>query len=381
METKKFIATLGQNAEISKFLQSDNLMEYAVINVNLKEDGSAEFQTVENFYKVEKHDLDQGGQFVLELFAMFRNSKNAIASLLKHIETGKPITEATFKDQAKLTPKEFSDTQKKMRSFSEFWASLTPEQQTEVKILAINHFTSIGLDETGFQFFFLNGSNGQTLEAGQYVRLKDTIFGYSFITRVLQASPGGYVSLIDGNDLLTLSRESARTMQVIQPEKVPAEHKAELDKSYEKAKLAGEESRIDQLQKGAEMAQKAADAQKLADEKQAKAELAKKKSEAEKSKLESLTLNSMDEVKKFVETLNKKSANLIPAHKQELAEKVKAAKIAIKAKPAEATEATEPAPAGKEATSKKRRAPKAKATTEPATEPATEEKPAETAKA
>ena len=356
METKKFIKGIFTDSKIANFVENDNLMDFAILNVNIdKKTGIANFDSLTNFWKLESHKLDNGGQFAFELFGMFRNPKNAIASLLKHLETKKPITEQTFKDQAKLTPKKFTEEQQKMRLFSTFWASLDAEQQKILGDLATEHFKSIGLDETGFQFFFLNGSNGITLKKGDFVRLKDSLFGYAMIGKVLQASPNGYVSLVDTADIMTLSNEASKTMQILKEEDVPKETKKIIDEVWNKQIENGETDRISQLETGAKLWNKAQENKLKAE---AKAEAEKKKLEAsnkEKAELEKLSLNTSDEVKAFVNKINSKESKLIPDHKKELAEKVKVVKETLKTKVENAPTSEKPKTEKKPTSNRKRK--------------------------
>lgn len=348
METKKFIAGLFTDKKIANFIENDNLMDFAILSIQPEnEAGKINFQTLTNFWKLENHSLNRDEQFLFEIFGMFRNPKNAIASLLKHLETGKPITEKTFSDQAKLTPKNFTDEQKKIRLFSTFFASLTEADRGKLATIAREHFYANGIDQTGFEFFFINGTNGTELKPGQFVRLKDTIGGFPILTVVYQASPEGYVSLLDTGGLLTLSYEASKLMQIVDEKDVPKEAKADLMKVYNTQKETDETDKITKLEIGAKLYQKSLEEKAKAEKKEADEAKKLADSTKEKATFEKMSLSSMDEVKDFVKKLN--TAKLIPAHKKELSDKVAKVKETLSKKQSETT------PAGKTTTSTRKR--------------------------
>lgn len=342
METKKFIAGKFGNTQIANFIENGNLMDFAIFNIESKK-GITKLQTLNNFYKLENLELkNENEEFLFELFGMFRTAKNAVATLLKQLETKKPLTIEIFDNQTKNTPKNYTDEIKKLKSFTDFYSFLTDEQKTTLGEIAKNFFTLIGLEQTGFKFFYINGKNSNlTLESGQYVKLKDAMFGFPIYTIVFQASPNGFVTLMDADGLITLSNESAKGMQVV--EDVPSEIKAILADRYATQKENSEISRTAKLEQGAKVYARELEAEDKAEKK--KAEEAKKlaTSTTAKIEIEKMSLTSLDEVKNYIAKIN--TAKLIPDHKKELTEKVEKAKSKLeqKIKNAPKAETTTPA--------------------------------------
>lgn len=324
--TKKFIQAISNDVNVQNFIQNDNLMEFAVINVE-PNDETVKFDTLTSYFKLESFELDRNQQFAFELFTSgFRNSKNAVASLLKHIETGKPLTAKTFEQQAKLAPKVFTDKMKSVRTFTQFMNLLNPEQQATLCELSRGHFEALGIEETGFEFFHLNGENGITLTRGEFVKIKDNMTGYSVVAKVLQASPKGYVSLVDTVGMMTLSKETAKSLVVVPQDKVPAESLKLINEVYNQEVENGETSRIVAFEKAEKLFDREVEVKKKEDAKKEKEE----KSTTMFTRFSQIKLETAEKIEKFVKSINTNKSNLLPSHKVSLAEKIKQAKDKLK---------------------------------------------------
>ena len=199
------------------------------------------------------------------------------------------------------------------------------------------------MEETSFEFFYINGSiEGKTLKAGDYIKLPDPVYGHKFLSRVAQASPAGYVTLIDDGGILTLSKESAQKLEIVDEKKVPDTHRAFFDEVLKKFVTDGEEDRTDLLEKGAKMYFADKEKTKLAEEKAEKDAKKLEKSTATKAELDLIKIKTDADVKAFVKKLNTNAPNLTPEHKKALTEKVEKVKAKLAQKTTETPKAGAP---------------------------------------
>lgn len=361
METKKYLqAITGDNKALFNFLSKENLMDLAIFDIKIDENGNTEFSTISDFYRLDSHNLNRGGQFAYELFNTFRNPKNAIASILLHLENKKPITATTLENQAKNTPKNYTIEHKKLKSFADFWGYLSEKEQNSYSDLATAYFSAQGIEQTSFEFFFINGA-GKTLKAGDYIKLHDPVYGHKFISRVAQASPNGFVTLVDDGGLLTLSAESAQKLEMLDEKDLSKEAKEFFTLAYNEFKEAGEIERTKELEKGAKAYFAKLEADKIAEE---KAENAKKKLETSTAKLaelKAIPLKTEADVTALVKKINTNKPNLTKEHQAELTKKIEVVKEKLAKKQAE-TPKTAKNPETKPTRPRRQSAPKGEAT-------------------
>lgn len=345
MDTKKFITGKGFDKETTQFLLKDNLTDFSIFDVVKGKKGAVKFKTVTDFHNVEEHNLDTHGQMAFELFYQFNNVKNAIACITKSIEDESPISNETFALQSKITPAVYTDEMKKMKTFKQYWDSLDAEQKLNVASLAKKWMDDAGIDRTNFEFFFINGENGLTLAVGQTLKIYDPLYGNKIFTRVHQASPNGLVTLLDDGSTFSLSKESAKTIEIVPVAEVPAEVEeffSELEKTYiEDANTR----KTDKLEKGLKLQNKADEINQKMEEKKEKEAKALELSNKELAEIKAMEIKTKEQVDEVVNQINAKAKILLPVHKKELSAMVKTAKESFKPKaetiPAEATPATE----------------------------------------
>lgn len=361
METTKFIKGLGLSVETTNFLLKDNRSDSALINIIKNDDGSVTFDEVNNFYQVKSHTLNEDGQKVYELFAEYRRPKNAIACILKAIESELTIRQSLEKE-SNHTPADYSDEVKALKDFYDFWAFLTDAQKIEAGKLATEWMLENNIVTTTFDYFFINGTGGLTLENGQIVKFYDPVYGINIHSKIFQASPNGLVSLIDHNkDVYALSAEISQKLEVISEETAPTEDVTALTEIYKNLLEEAEIRKIDKLEKAvvlydkakklAEIAKAKAEKQKIADKatqlKRVTSALAVRKSTRELEALNSIEMTTAEEVEAVVKLVNDKADLLIPAHKREISAKVKEINLALKAKAKADKEAIKNAPEAK----------------------------------
>jgi len=196
---KKFVTSLGLSTEMTAFLLT-NKLSFTVCNVIIEKNGTVSFDAVTDFYKVEKTTLTKDEQPVWDLYHDFNNTKNGANVLMSAIETGNPITDDSYDNQAKLTP---SAGALKTMTFVQFWATLAQEQKTKAVEIGKNWLQANHIFKTSFEFFAINGKDVNFNE-GEYLLGYDETYGTRLATRVLQSSPGGFVTCVDGEGLFTL---------------------------------------------------------------------------------------------------------------------------------------------------------------------------------
>ena len=375
METKKFFTGLTNDKNLATFLQKENLIDFAILNIERGENGIFKFTTITDFHKIEFHELDKAGQQSFELFQNFRNSKNAIACILKAIESNGDITPETFQMQSKITPTTaiYTEEAKKCKTFGEFWAILTPEQKATFGTIADKWATEAGYDMTNFEFFHINGENGIELKAGQFLKLTDSVYGQKLYAIVTQVSPNGFISVMDGQEIFTLGAETAKKLEILDPKKVPAETKEFFDLAKTNLDEELQIRKTAKIEIAMKAKAKADEAQKIAE---AKAEKLKKATEEKEAKakasadeMEALLKESMttkEEVSKVVEKINAKAETLLPEHKKALSQKVAEVRASFKKVSETIKTATpETAPAETKAEAGTEATPEAKTTSRP----------------
>jgi len=383
--TKTFFAGLGQTKELTNFIQNDNLIDFSILNIEKHKGGIVTFMTITDFHKIENHRLDKAGQKSFELFQTFKNSKNAIACILKAIETEIPSTidAETFKAQSKLTPATYTNKEKSLKTFGDFWNFLTPEQKISFGIVADTWMVTEGFETTNFDFFYTNdGKGGAILTKGQFIRITDSVYGKRIFAMVTQASPNGFVSVMDGEEIFTLSKETASKMRLLTPEELPAEALEFFNATFKELEEDLSMSKTKKIEAGIIAKDKKDVSDKIQLEKDTKLKEIQEKakidgiaSAKEFKILDALKLETTEEIAKIVNMINADGSNLITADKKALSEKIKTAKLAIKTK-AEALKATDKEKADKLKEDKKTATATPPAGTEPAPamEPATEPK-------
>ena len=227
-DVKAFVLGLGLTPEQVSFIET-NKMSMAILNVVFGKNKSVTFDMVTNFHIVENVELSRDEQAVFDLFYDFNSVKNGVAVILHSIENGNAITDATYNQQSKLTP---SVELPKVDTFLQFWALLTQEQKTQAVKLATDWLIENHINETSFDFFIINGQNGLTMAEGDYIIGYDETQSMKTYTKVLQASPDGFVTGVNNSTYFTLNR-SFRP-RVVARELVPMEIADILDATFDK---------------------------------------------------------------------------------------------------------------------------------------------------
>lgn len=248
-EIKKFVTGLGLTQETISFIEK-NKMSMAVLNVEFGKNKSVNFGMVSNFYIVEEVSLSRDEQAVFDLFYDFNSVKNGMAVILHSIETGNPITDETYNQQSKITPaKELP----KVVTFPQFWATLSQEEKTKAVKIATEWLNENHIGETSFDFFTINGTGDAEIKDGDYLIGYDETNSMKSYTKVLQASPNGFITCVNNGSYFTLNR-SFRP-RVVAKEVIPAKIAEILDATFEKL---SEES-VDQMEYRIEKAMDIAD--------------------------------------------------------------------------------------------------------------------------
>lgn len=237
-EIKKFVTGLGLTPEQIAFVEK-NKMSMAILNVVFGKNKSVKFDMVTNFHIFEEVELSRDEQAVFDLFYDFNSTKNGIAVILHSIETGNSITDDTYNQQSKLTPaKELP----KVVTFPQFWATLSQEEKTNAVKIATDWLTENHIGETSFDFFTINGTGDAEIKESDYLTGYDETNSMKTYSRVLQASPNGFVTCVNNGSYFTLNR-SFRP-KVVAREVIPAKVLEILDATFDKL---SEES-LDQME-------------------------------------------------------------------------------------------------------------------------------------
>lgn len=333
-EVKNFIKGIEGLTPAQRDFLNKNSMTFAVTNIKQNADGSVEFESVTDFHLVEQVKLTKSEQKVWDLFNDFNSPKNASNVIMNAIENKKSIGAEDYKQQGKITASEKYNF-KNVQTFSQFWALLDDEDKKSAVITAQKWLKDNHIDETSFEFFFVNGTNGVTLKDGDYVMAYDATYGQQLATRVFQASENGLVTCLDDGGYFTLSAGSRPTPT--SKEALPKEIVEALDKTFDKITEETAEHKEYRFEQAIKRAKKVAEETAKAEakaEKQAKKEAeAKAKTEARDkayNELIALKLDSPEAIKTAVEKLN--SAGLDKEKIAEVRAKMKKAKDDLKAK-------------------------------------------------
>lgn len=350
-EVKNFIKGIEGLTPAQKDFLNNNRMTFAVTNIKQNADGSVEFESVTDFHLVEQVKLTKSEQKVWDLFNDFNSPKNASNVIMNAIENKKSIGAEDYKQQGKITASEKYNF-KNVQTFSQFWALLDDEDKKSAVITAQKWLKDNHIDETSFEFFFVNGTNGVTLKDGDYVMAYDATYGQQLATRVFQASENGLVTCLDDGGYFTLSAGSRPTPT--SKEALPKEVVEVLDKTFDKLTEETAEHKEYRFEQAIKRAKKIAEETAKAE---AKAEKLAKKEAETKAKAEAkdkayneliaLKLDSPEAIKTAVEKLN--SAGLDKERIAEVRNMVKKAKDDLKAK-AEAQKTKAEAPKETKAT-------------------------------
>lgn len=249
---KKFIVALGLTPELTAFLEN-NKLSFAICNVVRHKTGAVEFDAVTDYHMVEKTILTKEEQPVWDLFHDFKTIKNGVAVLLHAIETGNAITNETYNQQSKITPKAELP---KVKSFVQFWATLDQAQKTKAIEVANGWLKYNHIEETSFDFFFINGTKNLNLKEGDYLMGYDATYGQRMATRVLQASPSGFVTCVDDGGHFTLGNPFKA--EVVAREQIPSEVADILDATFNELNTEASEQKTAKLEKALDIADRRA---------------------------------------------------------------------------------------------------------------------------
>lgn len=337
---------------IAQFLKANLLYSCTLNVVTDSKKKMVEFDAITKYINLEHVQLSYADVPLWDLFGDFNSTKNAIACLLYCIEEKSGITPEVMKQQSKLTPKK---EMPKAAGYSEFIATLTPEEKTYLLKIAGEWLNAYCAGDTSLDAFFINGTNGLTLKEGDLIMGYDAVYSQAVATRVFQANPNGFVQCVDNGGTFTLSK--AINPRVVKAEEIGVELAEELAAiDAQQRMLLGEDRDkvVSQVEKRKEAAEKLAQAEKTRAEKVAKdkeaAEKANKAKEAEFNKLNELILDTPEKIEAAVSKLN--AAKLPKEAHTAIHNKLKAAKSALTTKnvtkvPGKATKskADQPAPA------------------------------------
>lgn len=252
-EIKKFVTGLGLSTEMTAFLLA-NKLSFTITNIVKEKNGTVSFDAVSDYWKVEKTTLTKDEQPVWDLYHDFNSNKNAANVLMNAIETKTRITDESYDSQSKITP---STGALKSMTFVEFWGSLTQEQKTEGVVIGKQWLQENHIFKTSFEFFAINDQD-VTFEEGDYLLGYDETYGTRLATRVLQASPNGFITCVDGEGLFSMGH-------FFRPEKVAKESLNAkvveiIDNMYDGLNAESSQMKIDRIEKAIDIADRRAKA-------------------------------------------------------------------------------------------------------------------------
>lgn len=339
-ETKKFIAqsAKAQNLtpEMTAFLMQNKII-ISIANIKKTKKGIS-FTEIRNFHECKEIELTKAQLPCYDLFNDFDGkTKNAINTILNAIEEDRDLNHTDIKNQGAITAKGY-EALKKIKYYNDFYEALTPEQQKTFERIAQNYLNFFHNGLSTFDFFAIQGENNQ-LETGDYATGYDTMTSNRFFTRILQATPGGYITGVDNGGYFSLSTFSKP--EKIAKEAIPEDILQEIDETYEKFDsdveihkndiIAKEIKKAARLQ--AEADKEAARLEKL--EKEAKAQAAKaEKAKPIFNKLNKMKLDSKEAITKIVKEINE--SDLAKDQISTLKEKIALAKTALGIEPRKA---------------------------------------------
>lgn len=252
-EIKKFVTGLGLTPEMTAFLLA-NKLSFTITNIVKEKNGTVSFDAVTNYWKVEKTTLTKDEQPVWDLYHDFNSNKNGANVLMNAIETKTRITDDSYDNQSKITP---SNGALKSMTFVEFWATLTQEQKTEGVAIGKQWLQENHIFKTSFEFFAFNNQD-VTFEEGDYLLGYDETYGTRLATRVLQASPNGFITCVDGEGLFSMGH-------FFRPEKVAKESLNAkvvkiIDNMYDALNEESSQMKSDRIEKAMDIADRRAKA-------------------------------------------------------------------------------------------------------------------------
>lgn len=372
MKTLQFIQALNLSTTTMNYLQTGNISDIAVINIEAEKDKKGKiigysFTEVTDFYLIENITLKTSELFANEIFRNFKNNKNAVASVLWAIENDKPMDADLFATQHLKSPKR--EDWKSLKTFGQLWNVLTDEQRKSFAEKAKGWAELEGLDQHEFEAFYIS-QEGDGLTAGTFIKILDPINNKPIFGKIIQAMVGGFVTVYNGDNTYTLSQGAMQYVKTVEMEGLPKDWKQALTGDAIDWFMADVQDRRDKgLEKGEKLHNLAiatAEKEKAKAEKEAQKQKANAESDKLTGRLEKIALTDSEKIKKFAESLNAKRTILTKDDYKKLSEKLKGAKAEQKAilenQKAEAK-------AQKEAEKAKKQAEATKETAKPARKP------------
>lgn len=262
---KSFVNGIVGLTQEQKELLIGSKVHLELANIKRLPEGSVEFDVVENFFSTQKITLKAEQKNIWDVVMDFNSIKNGLNTLKTLQEQGKPLSWEVYKLQNKMTP---TGGAVKNDNLLEFLNSLTEEEYKGIVAICDTWMTKNMKKGNSFDTFFINGTNGVTLEDGQFLQMYDNQLNEVYFGKVLKATKDGFVTMF-GTDTFTLSAHSEPTILI--GEQVPAEVKEGIDPAFAELVEDLETQKIEYLEKFEKRATKLVEAAEKAEAKKQKA--------------------------------------------------------------------------------------------------------------
>lgn len=350
---------------MDKLAIEQNLLSHIIYDVSYDKDGNLTFNELIDYVTINKYDkLSIGLQYGYEIFGLFRTPKNAVNTLLHHIEKGKYLTDESLINQAKFTPTNVDASRiKNVRSYKQFLDLMEEFDYDKAELERIADSWAIAQGYTGyagtmFADYYINPIEGGYTK-GDTVKLFDSLMAREIHAKVLQASPNGFLTIFtDGMELLltTGTANTMRKVDSISTLEMSEEEQAKLESDFttfvEELQVQRDKDVEAGLKRFERSEREMAKAIKKKATEQARVEKSTKSKEIANDlvKLRPQTLEQIAEVRNLI---NQHSDTLLKQHKTTLRAFLKRATTKAKAKAeAEKLEAKAKAEAKKQAEAK-----------------------------
>lgn len=262
---KSFVnGIVGLTPEQKELLMSSKV-HLELANIKKLPNGGVEFDVVENFFNTQRVTLKPEQKNIWDVVMDFNSIKNGLNTLKTLQEQGKPLSWEVYKLQNKMTP---TGGAVKNDNLLEFLNSLTEEEYKGIVSICDTWMAKNMKKGNSFDTFFINGTNGVTLEDGQFLQMYDNQLNEVYFGKVLKATTNGFVTMF-GTDTFTLSAHSEPTILI--GEQVPAEVKEGIDPAFAEMVEDLETQKIEYLEKYEKIATRQAEAKAKAEAKELKA--------------------------------------------------------------------------------------------------------------
>lgn len=321
---KTLVSLLGVNGINAKAVEN-NLFDHIIFDVSYDTDANLSFSELVDFYKINRYEnLPLGLQFAYELFGQFRNPKNAVNTILNHIENIKEFKAESFEKQAQFTPMQVEkDEIKDIRDFKGLLNLIEAKKDVydidtlnalAIKWSELNGYT--GTAGTMFSDFYITNDN-DNLKKGTLVKVYDALFAKEIYAKVVQASPNGFLTLFADDMDLLITSETAKTIEIVEDfnlNEVTEEYKTTFNQAYEEYIEDLSISREEKLEKAIKRLEKVNNEL----EKKSKAKEKVISSKALAREILSTKPTTLEELAEARKLLNTNSDKLVKTHKDAL---------------------------------------------------------------